>query len=90
MDIASQPVESGNNEGGFVATALVERGGELRAIGVPLAALDLLELGEQGSAMGEASDGGALGFESKAALALAVSRNPVVGNERVHLDYLLY
>ena len=27
--------------------------------------------------MGEAGDGGTLGFESKAALALAVGRNPI-------------
>jgi hypothetical protein len=44
-----------------------------------------LELGEQGSAVREPGDGGALGFESKAALALAFGRNPIIGHKRAHL-----
>jgi len=61
-----------------VASALGERamsGGGWRV------ALDLLELGEQGSAVSEAGDGGALSLQSKAAIALAVGPNPVVGDE---------
>ena len=64
-----------------MTVACIERGGELRAVGVPLAALDLLELGEQGSAVREPGNSGALGFQSKAALTLAVGRDAVVGNE---------
>lgn len=52
------------------------------------AALDLLELGEQGSAVRESRDGGALGLQSKAALALAVGRNPVIGHKRAHSERL--
>jgi hypothetical protein len=48
------------------------------------------ELGGQGSAVRELGDGGALGFQAKAALALAVGRNPVVsdefGPEMAHLE----
>ncbi len=85
MDVAGEPIKPGDNECGFLSSACIERGGELGPVGVPLAALDLLELGEQGSAMGEAGDGGPLGFQSKAALALAFGRNPVVGHKRAHL-----
>ena len=81
MDVAGQSIKPGDDERGFVTAALVERGCELRAVGVPLAALDFLELGEQGSAVREPGNGGALGFQSKAALTLAVSRDAVVGDE---------
>jgi len=90
VDIAGQPVESGDNEGGFVTAACVERGGELRAVGVAFAALDLLKLGEQGSAVREPADGGALGLKAKAAFALAFGRNPVVGHKRAHLERLYF
>jgi hypothetical protein len=81
MDVAGQSIKPGDDECGFVAAALVERGCELRTVGVPLAALNLLELGEQGSAVREPNNGGALGFQSEAALTLAVSRDAVVGDE---------
>ena len=84
MGIAGQPVEPGDDERGFVAAALVERGGELGAVGVPFAALDLLELGELGSAVSEAHGAVELSFQPKTALAHAVGRNPVIGHKCAH------
>ncbi len=57
---------------------------------MPLATLDLLELGEQGSAVREPGDGRALSLQSKPALALAVGGNPVVGHKRTHLGRLYF
>ncbi len=40
--------------------------------------------------MGEAGDGGTLGFQSKAALTLTFGRNPIVGHKRAHLERLYF
>jgi hypothetical protein len=70
-DMAGQPIKPRDHERGVVASTFGQGGGELGAVGVPLAALDLLKLGEQGNAMCEARDGGALSFQSRPAFALA-------------------
>ena len=90
MYIAGETVQPGNDERGFLTAAFRKGGGELGPVGMSLAALDLLELGEQGSAVREPGDGGALGFESKAALALAFGRNPIIGHKRAHLERLYF
>ena len=81
VDVAGQPVEPGDDEGGLLSPAGVERTGELRPVGVALAALDFLKLGKQGGAEREPRDGGALRRRAKAALALAVGGNTVVGHK---------
>ena len=50
MHVAGKPVELCDNEGGAAATAQLQSLGQLRAVVVALAALDLLQLGKQGSA----------------------------------------
>jgi DNA-binding transcriptional regulator YiaG len=90
MHIAGKAIQSGNDERGFLTAAFRKGGGELGPVGMSLATLDLLELGEQGSAVRKPSDGGALGFQSKAAFALAFGRNPVISHKRSHLERLYF
>ena len=60
MHVAGEPVELGDHQRGTTGPAQDKSGGELRPVGVILAALDFLELAEQGSALYETGHGAAL------------------------------
>ena len=81
MDVARQPVELGDQQRGFMFPAGIERGGELWAVVLP-AALDLgkaLDYEFPVAAQGD-TDGLLLGFQSKAAAALAGGRDAKIGD----------
>jgi len=80
-DVAGQPVESGNQQGGAALPALLKGGQELRPVRVPASALDLGELGHELAAVHLAGDGLTLGFKAETTRALAVGRNAVISDE---------
>ena len=87
MDVTRQTVQLGDYEGRVASPALFKRGCQCRPVGVPLAALDLPELGEQGSGADEPGYGLALRFKAQAADALTVGRDAVVGDKGGHMGY---
>jgi hypothetical protein len=68
-DVARQAVELGDHQHGPLPPAQFERRGKLRPV-VALAALHLGELGDQLADADEPGDGGTLGVEPEAGLAL--------------------
>ena len=81
--IAAQSVELGDDELGVEGAACVERFGQRWAVIVTLAALDLDVLLAQRpvASVQPGFDGGALRFETEAALALTLGRDAKVGDE---------
>ena|SRR6516225_7169079 len=81
-DVTTEPVEFGDDELGLQLLAGRERGAELRAIVSPLAALDLRVLGGERpvAAVKVVGHGLTLRVEAKPALALAISRDSVIGD----------
>jgi len=80
MNVACQPVEFGDDQGGAGRLGMRQRCGELWAI-VPAAAFDLHVFGEQPAASDMARYGVALRFEAEAAFALALGRHTEVADE---------
>jgi len=80
---------SENHSNCMMPAACVERGGELRQVGVPLTALDLLKLGEQEAPCVNLATV-ARCASSQATLALAEGRNPVIGHKRAHSERLSF
>ena len=87
MHVTRQPIELGDGDGGGlpVAARCSERCGELRAAIEGVSALPRLDLDELGNdieplGLGEPGDGGALGVNPQARLALLARADPVVGD----------
>lgn len=90
MYVAGETVQLGDDEGCAASPTFLKRRDELRPVDVTLAALDLLELGdEQGSVGDEPGNGRALGLKAQTALALAVGADPVISDVQRHLRFIV-
>lgn len=85
MHVASEAIQLGDNENGAAMTTFFKSCGQRRAVGVLLATLDLLELGEKkGSGVQKVWHGLPLRFKAQSILTWALGQDAAIGDQSAH------